>query len=131
MAPDLALFAPPPQSSTVNPGFELYHSTALGGWVFVREQSNETESTVVRATQTVCPTNTSCAAARHGEWNHVVGVYDLDVVQIRLYVNGTLAATEAFTTPWLAVGEVSLGGTYHGGKLISPLKGATTVPGNG
>ncbi|MGW7127975.1 LamG-like jellyroll fold domain-containing protein [Streptomyces bobili] len=108
-------------------GFELYHSTALGGWVFVREQSNETESTVVRATQTACPTNTPCAAARHGEWNHVVGVYDLDVVQMRLYVNGTRAATEAFTTPWLAVGEVSLGGTYHGGKLISPLKGAMDV----
>ncbi|MGI5397100.1 LamG-like jellyroll fold domain-containing protein [Streptomyces sp. CA-251251] len=112
------------QSSTVNPGFELYHSTALGGWVFMREQSNETDSTVVRATQTACPANTSCAAARHGEWNHVVGVYDLDAAQIRLYVNGTLAASEAFTTPWLAVGEVSLGGTHHGGKLISPLQGA-------
>ncbi|MFH9826339.1 LamG-like jellyroll fold domain-containing protein [Streptomyces bobili] len=91
----------------------------------MREQSNETESTVVRATQTACPTNTPCAAARHGEWN--LGVYDLDVVQMRLYVNGTRAATEAFTTPWLAVGEVSLGGTYHGGKLISPLKGAMDV----
>lgn len=112
------------QSSTVNPGFELYHSTALGGWVFMRKQTAEADSTVVRATQTACPANTSCDAARHGEWNHVVGVYDIDASQIRLYVNGTLAATTAFTTPWVAVGEISLGGTYHGGKLISPLKGA-------
>ncbi|MFF4162162.1 LamG-like jellyroll fold domain-containing protein [Streptomyces sp. NPDC001741] len=112
------------QSSAVNPGFELYHSSALGGWVFMREQSDQAESTVVRATQTACPANTSCAAARHGEWNHVVGVYDIDTSQIRLYVNGVLVATEAFTTPWVAGGEVSVGGTYHGGKLVSPLKGA-------
>ncbi|MFD3735615.1 LamG-like jellyroll fold domain-containing protein [Streptomyces sp. NPDC058632] len=112
------------QASTVNAGFELYHSSALGGWVFLREQSDRAESTVVRATQTACPANTHCSAARLGEWNHVVGVYDLDTAQMRLYVNGTLEATADFNTPWLAVGEVTLGGAHHGGELVNPLKGA-------
>ncbi|MGW2558357.1 LamG domain-containing protein [Streptomyces sp. NPDC001514] len=114
------------QSSSVNAGFELYHSSALGGWVFMREQSNDPASTVVRATQTACPQNTHCAAHRLGEWNHVVGVYDIDTSQLRLYVNGVLQATAPFTTPWLATGEVSLGGMIRSsdGTLVSPLKGA-------
>ncbi|MFF4834314.1 LamG-like jellyroll fold domain-containing protein [Streptomyces sp. NPDC001315] len=113
------------QAGTVNPGFEVYHSSALGGWVFIREQSDTAGSTVVRATQSACPANTNCAAARLGEWNHVVAVQDVDAGQLRLYVNGVLAATAAFTTPWLAVGQVTLGGTYRAdGTLGSPLKGA-------
>ncbi|WP_308402647.1 LamG-like jellyroll fold domain-containing protein [Streptomyces sp. AC550_RSS872] len=111
------------QADTVNAGFELYHSSALGGWVFMREKSADPDSTVVRATQTACPANTHCAAARLGEWNHLVGVYDIDAAELRLYVNGVLEATAAYTTPWLATGEVSLGGSYYGGKLVSPLKG--------
>ncbi|MFB6937215.1 LamG-like jellyroll fold domain-containing protein [Streptomyces chartreusis] len=113
------------QAGTVNPGFELYHSTALGGWVFIREQSDTAGSTVVRVTQSACPANTNCAAARLGEWNHVVAVQDVDAGKILLYVNGVLEGTAAFTTPWLAVGRVTLGGTYRAdGTLGSPLKGA-------
>ncbi|MEU1304162.1 LamG domain-containing protein [Streptomyces shenzhenensis] len=113
------------QSSTVNLGFELTHSSALGGWVFMREQSNQPESTLVRATQTACPANTNCPAARHGEWNHVVGVYDNDAGQLKLYVNGVLEATAPFTTPWLAVGQVTLGGTGKAdGSLGNRLKGS-------
>lgn len=113
------------QAGTVNPGFELYHSTALGGWVFIREQSDTADSTVVRVTQSACPANTNCAAARLGEWNHVVAVQDVDAGRILLYVNGVLEGTAAFTTPWLAVGRVTLGGTYRAdGTLGSPLKGA-------
>ncbi|MEX3100450.1 MULTISPECIES: LamG domain-containing protein [unclassified Streptomyces] len=112
------------QSGTAAPGFELYHSTALGGWVFTRQQGAAADSAAVRASEAACPANTHCAAARLGEWNHVVGVYDIDAAQIRLYVNGVLEATTAFTTPWLATGEVTLGGTLSTGRLVSPLKGA-------
>ncbi|WP_406494930.1 LamG domain-containing protein [Streptomyces sp. NBC_01604] len=97
------------QTDTVKPGFEIYHSSNLGGWVFARETANSTGSTAVRATQSACPANENCAAAGLGEWNHVVGVYDYDADQIRLYVNGVLKDTEAFTTPWLATLKVSLG----------------------
>jgi len=112
------------QSGSAAPGFELQHSTALGGWVFTRQQSAAADSTAVRAAEAACPANTHCAAARLGEWNHAVGVYDLDAAQIRLYVNGVLEATTAFTTPWLATGDVTLGGAWSAGRLVSPLKGA-------
>ncbi|MGW2820689.1 LamG domain-containing protein [Streptomyces sp. NPDC001443] len=97
------------QSSTVNRGFEVYHSSALGGWVFLRESADTADATVVRAQENACPANTNCAAAGLGEWSHVVAVYDSDAGEMLLYVNGVLKATSAFTTPWLAVGKVTLG----------------------
>lgn len=112
------------QSSANISGFELYHSTAQGGWVFLRHSADASNATPVRAIQTACPANTNCAAARLGQWNHVVGVYDIDAAEIRLYVNGVLAATTAYTTPWLATGEVTLGAAKGANGLISPLKGA-------
>ncbi|MFF3820119.1 LamG domain-containing protein [Streptomyces bluensis] len=112
------------QGTGDNRGFEIYHSTALGGWVFLRHTSDEPAASVVRATQQACPANTNCSAARLGEWNHVAGVYDRDTSEMRLYVNSVLEATASFTTPWLAVGEVTLGGTWNGSKLGNTLKGA-------
>ncbi|MEU3249918.1 LamG-like jellyroll fold domain-containing protein [Streptomyces sp. NPDC006997] len=112
------------QSGGMVPGFELYHSSALGGWVFLRKQSDSTEAGVVRAVQTACPENIHCAAARLGEWNHVVAVYDIDVAQMRLYVNGRLEGTAAFTTPWLGNGEVTLGAASYQGSTVSPFRGA-------
>ncbi|MFE4830011.1 LamG-like jellyroll fold domain-containing protein [Streptomyces sp. NPDC056672] len=100
------------QADSNSAGFALYHSSALGGWVFAREESNSTTSTVVRAEQSACPAETpNCAAAQLGQWAHVVGVYDYDAEQIRLYVNGVLKDTGEFTTPWLAIGPVTLGHT--------------------
>ncbi|MFF4831685.1 LamG domain-containing protein [Streptomyces sp. NPDC001315] len=112
------------QSSTVNRGFELYHSSALGGWVFLRETADTADATVVRAQENACPANTNCAAAGLGEWSHVVGVYDYDVGEMRLYVNGVLKATSPFTTPWLAVGKVTLGAAGNAtGSPTGFLKG--------
>ncbi|WP_217146426.1 LamG domain-containing protein, partial [Streptomyces sp. AC627_RSS907] len=86
-------------------GFELYHSSGLGGWVFLRGVSDSPEASTVRVSQRACPDTTpNCPAARLGEWAHVVGVYDLDDRTTRLYVNGKLEATEDFTTPWAASG---------------------------
>ncbi|MFI1356967.1 LamG-like jellyroll fold domain-containing protein [Streptomyces sp. NPDC020898] len=112
------------QSSANVAGFELYHSTAQGGWVFLRHSADASNATPVRAIQTACPANSNCAAARLGQWNHVVGVYDIDASEIRLYVNGVLTATTSYTTPWLATGEVTLGAAKGASGLISPLKGA-------
>ncbi|WP_367667004.1 LamG-like jellyroll fold domain-containing protein [Streptomyces sp. DG2A-72] len=112
------------QAGSINAGFDLYHSSALGGWVFAREESNESTSAVVRAEQNACPSSTpNCAAARLGQWSHVVGVYDYDAGQIRLYVDGVLKSTEAFTTPWLATGPVTLGHTLTPGGPGSLFKG--------
>lgn len=103
------------QGSTSVPGFELVHSSALGGWVFLRAGSDATTATLARARQNACDANVNCAAARLGEWTHVVGVYDYDAGQIRLYVDGVLKDTQPFTTPWLATGPVTLGYKATGG----------------
>ena len=66
------------QLGSVRRSFELYHSSALGGWVFTRPEADTSDAALVRATQTVCAANTNCAAGRFGEWTHVVGVYDAD-----------------------------------------------------
>ncbi|MBB5938008.1 LamG-like jellyroll fold domain-containing protein [Streptomyces zagrosensis] len=90
-------------------GYELYHSATLG-WVFLRAGADDPAAPVVRAAQGACPaTAPNCPAAGLGEWAHVVAVYDYDIGQMKLYVNGVLKATEAFTTPWLANGPVTMG----------------------
>ncbi|MEU6340797.1 LamG domain-containing protein [Streptomyces sp. NPDC046977] len=103
------------QSATNTSGFELYHSSALGGWVFMRAKEDMAGAELVRAQQNACDPNVNCAAARLGEWTHVVGVYDLDAAQMRLYVDGVLKDTQPFTTPWLATGPVMLGYKSTGG----------------
>lgn len=44
-----------------------------------------------------------------GEWVHLVGVHDAEDGEIRLYVNGALAAVVAFDEPWQAAGELTIG----------------------
>ncbi|MGY4928687.1 LamG-like jellyroll fold domain-containing protein [Streptomyces sp. 900105755] len=112
------------QLGSVRRSFELYHSSALGGWVFTRPESDTADGALVRATQTACPANTNCAAGRFGEWNHVVGVYDADAAQLQLYVNGVLAAGTPFTYRWSADGPLTIGsGLTTAGAVTSPLKG--------
>ncbi|MEE1941934.1 LamG-like jellyroll fold domain-containing protein [Streptomyces sp. TRM 70361] len=101
------------QASSQAQGFELSHSSALGGWVFLRPRSDASGTGITRAAQQACPAGTNCPAARLGEWTHVTGVYDHDARQLRLYVDGSLVATEPFTTPWLATGPVTLGAALH------------------
>ncbi|MFE7974265.1 LamG domain-containing protein [Streptomyces shenzhenensis] len=103
------------QGSTNAAGFELYHSSALGGWVFMRAKEDTSTAGLVRAQQNACDPNVNCPAARLGEWTHVVGVYDIDAAEIRLYIDGALKGTQPFTTPWLALGPVTLGYKATGG----------------
>ncbi|MDX3457244.1 LamG domain-containing protein [Streptomyces sp. ME02-8801-2C] len=111
------------QGSDNQRGFELYHSSALGGWVFQRATADITEASVERATYAACPANTNCAAGQLGEWAHVVGVYDIDAAQMRLYVNGVLRASQPFTTTWMARGPVSLGAAAYPNGMGGFLKG--------
>ncbi|MFI1925309.1 LamG domain-containing protein [Streptomyces sp. NPDC020377] len=114
------------QLGSVRRSFELYHSSALGGWVFTRPEADTADATLVRATQTVCAANTNCAAGRFGEWNHVVGVYDADAGKLLLYVNGALQASTAFTARWSSEGPLTVGaGLTTAGAVSSPLKGDT------
>lgn len=52
----------------------------------------------------------SSAVPQMGVWTHLVGVYDVRVGEIRLYVNGELEARERFTSPWHTTdGQFALG----------------------
>ncbi|MET8976252.1 LamG domain-containing protein [Streptomyces sp. NPDC004539] len=112
------------QLGSTRRSFEIYHSSALGGWVFTRPEADTASAPLVRAAQSVCPENTNCAAGRFGEWNHVVGVYDADAGRLLLYVNGTLQASTAYTFRWASEGPVTIGSGLVPPEAVSfPLKG--------
>ncbi|MGW4232743.1 LamG-like jellyroll fold domain-containing protein [Streptomyces sp. NPDC004980] len=97
-------------------GFEIYHSSALGGWVFLRHTTDAPGTTTVRAVQPACPAgDTQCASGRLGVWTHLVGVFDNTSKQLKLYVDGTQAGTAPFTGPWDARGKTILGAASHFG----------------
>ena len=53
--------------------------------------------------------------AKVGEWAHLIGVYDGDAKQLRLYVNGKQAGATTYTTAWDARRGLQLGaGIYSG-----------------
>ncbi|MEV4058106.1 LamG domain-containing protein [Amycolatopsis sp. NPDC049688] len=52
-----------------------------------------------------------------GAWTHLAGVYDSAAGQIRLYVNGALAGTQPWTTPWAAAREFAIGRALGSGYL--------------
>ncbi|NAS20107.1 LamG domain-containing protein [Herbidospora sp. NEAU-GS84] len=83
-------------------GFQLYYNHGDQKWTFGRRPSDADGVQPVKAV--------SDAPARQNAWEHVVGVYDPDAKQLRLYVNGRLQATQpSFTTPWNATGDFQVG----------------------
>lgn len=81
--------------------FALYYSSGANRWIFNRTTVDSDTTTFVRAISTTVPAV--------GLWTHLLGVYDAPAQQIRLYVNGSLEATTAFTTPWSATGGFQIG----------------------
>ncbi|MFI9772089.1 LamG-like jellyroll fold domain-containing protein [Streptomyces sp. NPDC052415] len=87
----------------VNVGaFQLYYSESYGKWVFNRyDQDTSSGATIVRAISTTPPVT--------GAWTHLLAVYDRQEEELRLYVNGRLEATTAYTAPWGANGPFEIG----------------------
>jgi hypothetical protein len=102
------------QTGDTNWGFSLVHAPDGRGWTFRRWTSDDAAGSLVQASESPCTaSNPNCAAAGLGRWTHVVGVHDIDAGQLRLYVNGQLKATEAFTGRWTASGRVTIGAADH------------------
>jgi hypothetical protein len=95
------------QAGAQKSGFELYYSSALDRWAFNRYASDTADAAIVRAT--------SATAPQGGEWAQLVGVYDAVAKTLTLYVNGTLAQTVSYTTPWNATGGLQIGAGSYGG----------------
>ena len=88
--------------------FTLYYSSSLNRWVFQRSSADVDAPTYTRATSASAP-------VVNGEWVNLVGVYDQPRQQIRLYVDGELQSTVAFTTPWAATGGMQIGRAKNAG----------------
>ncbi|MGW6459706.1 LamG domain-containing protein, partial [Streptomyces sp. NPDC055078] len=89
-------------------GFQLYYSSSFDRWAFNRYSQDGTS--LVRVL--------SSRPGVIGAWTHLLAVYDRDAEQIRLYVNGRLEASAAYTTPWAATGVFEIG------RMKSPSSGA-------
>ncbi|MGM9383112.1 LamG-like jellyroll fold domain-containing protein [Streptomyces antibioticus] len=98
------------QSGARAGSFQMYYSSALDRWVFNRYSADADSPAITRAQSAKPPVL--------GAWTHLLGVYDQNKRQLRLYVNGRLQATTPYTaTAWAAegpfeVGRMKASGTY-------------------
>ncbi|MFB7778851.1 LamG domain-containing protein [Streptomyces bauhiniae] len=89
---DAAIIAAQPGNSS--PGFELYYSKALDRWAFNQYSADTASASPVRAMQA------AAGGVKTGEWVHLVGLYNGDTDVLQLYVNGALAGSTSYATPW-------------------------------
>ncbi|HEU5156108.1 MAG TPA: LamG domain-containing protein [Streptosporangiaceae bacterium] len=96
------------QEGSVGSAFALYYSPAYNRWIFNMQTPDSATPTLIRAQSNVSPALNT--------WTHLVGVYDADAKQIRLYVNGVAQQTVAQPNSWAATGPVTVGRfKYKGG----------------
>ncbi|MEV2192843.1 LamG-like jellyroll fold domain-containing protein [Streptomyces phaeochromogenes] len=103
------------QSGTRAGSFQIYYSQSLDRWVFNRYSADVDSPVITRAQSTKPPVV--------GAWTHLMGVYDQNKKQIRLYVNGRLQAATEYTTPWAAKGSFEVGRMKAVGGLTDYFEG--------
>jgi Concanavalin A-like lectin/glucanases superfamily len=95
-------------------GFLLYYSAGTRKWAF--ERQDPTQSYTAKAS--------SAAPAVAGVWTHLAGVYDASGKQLRLYVNGVLDGSAAYTgADWVTDGPFELGRWSYPGRAGGFYKG--------
>ncbi|WP_055586593.1 LamG-like jellyroll fold domain-containing protein [Streptacidiphilus griseoplanus] len=96
------------QAGTYRPGFELYYS-ATYGWSFDAYTADSDTADIVRAAQG----DTTHSPA--GVWTQLLGSYDANTDDMRLYINGAWVATTTFAAPFYGGGATQIGaGSYDG-----------------
>ncbi|MFE0629001.1 LamG-like jellyroll fold domain-containing protein [Streptomyces sp. NPDC058864] len=91
------------------PGFELYYSKTYDRWAFNQYTADSATATPVRAMQA------AAGGVRTNEWVHLAGTYTTAGDELTLYVNGAVAGTMAYSTPWDARRGLQIGaGSYDG-----------------
>lgn len=104
------------QSGTRAGSFQLYYSSSLDRWVFNRYSADSDSPVITRAQSAKPPVL--------GAWTHLLGVYDQNKKQLRLYVNGRLQATTAYSaTAWAAKGPFEVGRMKAGGAYTDYFQG--------
>lgn len=96
------------QDGAVNSAFYLQYSGTDKKWAFSRVAADAQNAAGVRAL--------SNGPAATLKWVDLVGVYDADAGQLRLYVDGAPQGTAAYRSPFASTGEFALGrGRFNGG----------------
>ncbi|WP_331724215.1 LamG domain-containing protein (plasmid) [Streptomyces longwoodensis] len=106
------------QRGNNTPGFELYYSKGYDRWVFNQYSADKADATPVRAMQA------AAGGVKAGEWTHLVGMYAASEKLLKLYVNGALAGSTAYSTAWNARRGMVIGGSFLNGTPSSPFPGA-------
>ncbi|MGW2374757.1 LamG domain-containing protein [Kitasatospora sp. NPDC001683] len=102
------------QSGTDANGLQLYYSNWAHAFAIGHAHADDTTGTFTSA----YGPGDGPLSPKVNTWYHLVGVYDADHQQLRLYVNGTAAGTADYAgTVWNATGPLQLGrrlyqGTY-------------------
>jgi Concanavalin A-like lectin/glucanases superfamily len=86
------------EDGTVNSAFYLQYSWQDNRWAFSRALSDTVGADAIRALSKTPPVT--------GRWTHLVGVYSSSAQQLSLYVNGVLAGTKPYSTPFDGQGDV-------------------------
>ncbi|PRH79980.1 hypothetical protein C6N75_06680 [Streptomyces solincola] len=116
MPTDAAVVAAQP--GNFSPGFELYYSLGYNRWVFNQYTSDTAGAPIVRA---MAP---QAGGATANTWTHLVGVHDNASKQLLLYVNGVLAGSTPYTTPWDARRGLQIGAANLNGQVTNHFPGA-------
>jgi hypothetical protein len=104
------------QTGAHRPGFELYYS-ATYGWSFDAYTADSDSASIVRAAQG----DTTHSPA--GVWTHLLGSYDANTDDMRLYVNGSWVATTTFAAPFYGGGPTQIGAGSIDGAATSFFPG--------
>lgn len=95
--------------------FRLQYRTNVNAWCMTLSEADTASATQDEA----------CAASSPalGVWTHLAGVYDGVAQQVRLYVNGALAATAAAPQAWQSTGAFAAGRALDAAAASEPLAG--------
>ncbi|GAA4022103.1 hypothetical protein GCM10022232_78820 [Streptomyces plumbiresistens] len=105
------------QPGNNSPGFELYYSKGYDRWAFNQYSADTTTATPVRAMQA------AAGGVRAGEWAHLVGTYSPGSDLLSLYVNGALAGSATYSTPWDARRGLQIGAGNLNGNVTTHFPG--------
>ncbi|WP_349239962.1 LamG-like jellyroll fold domain-containing protein, partial [Streptomyces sp. CC219B] len=100
------------------PGFELYYSKAYDRWAFNQYKADAAGAGIARAMQA------SPGGVTAGQWTHLVGTYSASSNELKLYVNGALAGTTTYDSPWDARRGLQIGAGSYSGQPGSFFPGA-------
>ncbi|WP_328430560.1 LamG-like jellyroll fold domain-containing protein [Streptomyces sp. NBC_00443] len=106
------------QPGNHSPGFELYYSKTYDRWAFNQYTSDTAGAGIVRAMQA------APGGVKASEWTHLVGSYSATSDEMNLYVNGQLAGTTTYDSPWDARRGLQIGAGSYSGQPGSFFPGA-------